>query len=50
VHVSQRFPVKILVDHPDPQLFRIGTSAVAVLQPDATAARSNDGQPHGQAN
>ncbi|WP_434115373.1 multidrug transporter subunit MdtN [Paraburkholderia caffeinilytica] len=34
VHVAQRFPVKILVDHPDPQLFRIGTSAVAVLQPE----------------
>jgi multidrug efflux system membrane fusion protein len=31
VHVAQRFPVKILVDHPDPQLFRLGTSAVAVL-------------------
>jgi multidrug efflux system membrane fusion protein len=34
VHVAQRFPVKILIDHPDPQMFRIGTSAVAVLQPD----------------
>src|SRR5271165_624081 len=33
VHVSQRYPVKILVDHPDPDLFRIGTSAVAVLNP-----------------
>jgi multidrug efflux system membrane fusion protein len=31
VQVAQRFPVKILVDHPDPQLFRLGTSAVAVL-------------------
>ncbi|ANB72192.1 multidrug resistance protein MdtN [Paraburkholderia phytofirmans OLGA172] len=34
VHVSQRFPVKIRVDNPDPELFRIGTSAVAVLQPE----------------
>jgi multidrug efflux system membrane fusion protein len=34
VHVAQRFPVKILVDHPDPHLFRIGTSAVAVLYPE----------------
>ncbi|WP_122155993.1 multidrug transporter subunit MdtN [Paraburkholderia sp.] len=31
VHVAQRFPVKIVIDHPDPRLFRIGTSAVAVL-------------------
>lgn len=34
VHVSQRFPVKIRVDHPDPALFRVGTSAVAVLHPE----------------
>lgn len=32
VHVSQRFPVKILVDNPDPSIFRIGTSAVATLR------------------
>jgi membrane fusion protein, multidrug efflux system len=38
VHVSQRFPVKILVESPDPELFRIGTSAVAVLHP----TRGND--------
>lgn len=31
VHVAQRFPVRILVDKPNPDLFRIGTSAVAVL-------------------
>jgi membrane fusion protein, multidrug efflux system len=42
VHVSQRFPVKILVDHPDPDLFRIGTSAVAVLNPH----RSPNGNAH----
>jgi multidrug efflux system membrane fusion protein len=46
VHVAQRFPVKILVDRPDPRLFRIGTSAVAVLRPgehvasDAAGAKS----------
>jgi membrane fusion protein, multidrug efflux system len=34
VHVSQRFPVKIRVDNPNPELFRIGTSAVAVLHPE----------------
>jgi multidrug efflux system membrane fusion protein len=44
VHVSQRFPVKILVDQADPQLFRVGGSAVAVLQPDAAPASLNDGQ------
>src|ERR1700761_5421115 len=32
VHVSQRFPVKIAVNSPDPNLFRIGTSAVATLE------------------
>jgi multidrug efflux system membrane fusion protein len=34
VHVSQRFPVKIQVERPDPALFRVGASAVAVLHPD----------------
>ena len=33
VHVAQRFPVKIRVDSPDARMFRIGTSAVAVLHP-----------------
>jgi multidrug efflux system membrane fusion protein len=33
VHVSQRFPVKIRVDNPDPAMFRVGASAVAVLHP-----------------
>jgi multidrug efflux system membrane fusion protein len=31
VHVSQRFPVKILVQQPDPDLFRVGASAIAVV-------------------
>lgn len=42
VHVSQRFPVKIRIDNPDPALFRVGTSAVAVLFPE----RRNDGARH----
>jgi multidrug efflux system membrane fusion protein len=42
VHVSQRFPVKIRVDNPNPDLFRVGTSAVAVLEP----GRGNDGERH----
>ncbi|PRX29539.1 multidrug efflux system membrane fusion protein [Paraburkholderia sp. BL18I3N2] len=42
VHVSQRFPVKILIDKPNPELFRVGTSAVAVLEP----GRNNDGERH----
>ncbi|MBN3789776.1 multidrug transporter subunit MdtN [Burkholderia sp. Ac-20353] len=37
VHVSQRFPVKIAVQSPDPETFRIGTSAVATLHRDASA-------------
>lgn len=36
VHVSQRFPVKIFVPEPDPELFRVGASALATL---------NKGQP-----
>ncbi|EFB1641866.1 biotin/lipoyl-binding protein [Escherichia coli] len=31
--VAQRFPVKIMVDKPDPEMFRIGASAVANLEP-----------------
>ncbi|MFL9906312.1 multidrug transporter subunit MdtN [Paraburkholderia sp. RL17-337-BIB-A] len=42
VHVSQRFPVKIRVDNPNPELFRLGTSAVAVLEP----RRGNDSERH----
>ncbi|MEM5317117.1 multidrug transporter subunit MdtN [Paraburkholderia sp. JHI869] len=42
VHVSQRFPVKIRIDDPDPNLFRVGTSAVALLHPE----RRNDGERH----
>jgi len=38
VRVSQRFPVKIAVLDADPQLFRIGASAVAVLRPDESSA------------
>ncbi|MEB0137729.1 MULTISPECIES: multidrug transporter subunit MdtN [unclassified Undibacterium] len=32
VRVAQRFPVRILVQNPDPQQFRLGLSAVAVLK------------------
>jgi multidrug efflux system membrane fusion protein len=31
VRVAQRFPVRIRVDNPDPNLFRIGASAVALI-------------------
>jgi membrane fusion protein, multidrug efflux system len=40
VHVSQRFPVKIAVRNPDPELFRIGTSAVATLKRDGAVGPS----------
>ena len=33
VRVAQRFPVKIMVDKPDAEMFRIGASAVASLEP-----------------
>lgn len=35
VRVAQRFPVRILVEKPDPAIFRIGASAVAIVTPKA---------------
>ena len=32
VHLSARFPVRVHVDNPDPQLFRIGSTAVTVVR------------------
>jgi len=32
VHIAQRFPVRIEVENADPELFRIGASAVAIVQ------------------
>jgi multidrug efflux system membrane fusion protein len=32
VHVAQRFPVRIEVEDPDPDLFRMGASAVAIIK------------------
>jgi multidrug efflux system membrane fusion protein len=32
VHIAQRFPVRIEVEHPDPDLFRMGASAVAIMK------------------
>lgn len=32
VHIAQRFPVRIEVENPDPELFRSGASAVAVIK------------------
>jgi len=32
VHISQRFPVRIEVENPDPELFRMGASAFAVIK------------------
>jgi multidrug efflux system membrane fusion protein len=32
VHVAQRFPVRIEIQHPDPDLFRMGASAVAIIK------------------
>jgi multidrug efflux system membrane fusion protein len=31
VRVAQRFPVRIEVENPDPNLFRMGASAVAII-------------------
>ncbi len=43
VHVSQRFPVKIRIKDPHPDLFRVGTSAVATFHP--ADLRENTGLP-----
>lgn len=32
VHLSTRFPVRILIQNPDPQLFRIGATAVTIVR------------------
>lgn len=32
VHVAQRFPVRIEIEDPDPELFRMGASAVAIIE------------------
>ena len=32
VHIAQRFPVRIEVEDPDPALFRMGASAVAIIK------------------
>jgi len=32
VHIAQRFPVRIAVENPDPALFRVGASAVAIIK------------------
>src|SRR5262245_54890779 len=32
VHIAQRFPVRIEIEDPDPELFRMGVSAVAVIK------------------
>jgi membrane fusion protein, multidrug efflux system len=42
VHVSQRFPVKIRVENPNRELFRVGTSAVAVLHAGRDAATGHN--------
>jgi multidrug efflux system membrane fusion protein len=37
VHVAQRFPVRIEVENPDPELFRMGASAVVTIRGPAKA-------------
>ena len=32
VHIAQRFPVRVKIENPDPALFRMGASAVAIIQ------------------
>ena len=37
VHIAQRFPVRIEIENPDPELFRMGASAVAVIKDNPVA-------------
>jgi multidrug efflux system membrane fusion protein len=32
VHIAQRFPVRLEVESPDPELFRMGASAVVIIK------------------
>jgi multidrug efflux system membrane fusion protein len=32
VHIAQRFPARIVIENPDPELFRMGQSAVAIIK------------------
>jgi multidrug efflux system membrane fusion protein len=32
VHISQRFPVRLEIESPDPELFRMGASAVVIIK------------------
>jgi multidrug efflux system membrane fusion protein len=43
VHVSQRFPVKVLVQNPDAELFRLGATAVVTLHRDGNGHRDTRG-------
>ncbi len=36
VHIAQRFPVRIEIEQPDPDLFRMGASAVVTIRSDAS--------------
>ena len=40
VRVAQRFPVRIRIDEPQADLFRIGASAVAVIPPQGAREKS----------
>jgi multidrug efflux system membrane fusion protein len=35
VHIAQRFPVRIEIENPDPEIFRSGASAVAIIRTDS---------------
>jgi multidrug efflux system membrane fusion protein len=39
VHIAQRFPVRIEIEDPDPELFRMGISAVAIIKGAAASER-----------
>lgn len=39
VHIAQRFPVRIEIENPDPDLLRMGASAVAIIQSKPSGSR-----------
>jgi multidrug efflux system membrane fusion protein len=45
VHIAQRFPVRIEIEDPDPELFRMGISAVAVIKGAAASESAASSEP-----
>lgn len=47
VHLAARYPVRVRIENPPPDLLRIGQTAVAVVHPLETGAQEHGAQEHG---